>query len=58
MAIGSALTSDPFVLEGISALKQATSRDLKKAAAFNPQLVIKKYDAEAGLILRPTVTKE
>lgn len=58
MPIGSALTSDPLVLEGISILKQATNRDLKKAAAFKPELVIRKYDPDAALIARTEISRE
>lgn len=43
MPLGSALVPDPLALEGLHALREVSSRDKKKRAAFDPRAVIKKY---------------
>jgi hypothetical protein len=47
MPLGSALISEPLVLEGFSALREAGSRDERKGGVFDPRTVIRKYDANA-----------
>jgi hypothetical protein len=58
MPIGSSFVSDPVVLEGISALKQPSQRDMKKAPTFHPEKVINKYDADACLISKPDMSRQ